>query len=1090
MNKKIFYSTLKEAASAAQKLGFTSFTEYRQGYKADPRLPSHPNRLFFEDWKSWPVFFGREKKSYYSTLVEASAAAQRLGFTTFSEYRWGYKKDVRLPSHPNRLFFEDWKSWPVFLGVEEKIYYSTLAEATEAVQKFGFTTITQYLQGYKDDPKLPSSPCDMFDDEWISWPVFLGLEEKNYYSTLAEAAEAAQKMGITTITQYQQGYKDDPRLPASPNVMFVDEWMSWPVFLGGEDKNHYFTLAEAAEAAQKLGITTITQYKQGYKDDPRLPASPKVMFVDEWISWPVFFGVFKVDRFDDLVIEYPILVEACRKFIEGGVNQTTKTSNLFFLLDDLFRKGNIPDGPAILHRDTGFNARKYEDFVRNTGDTQKRSRHHVCVLFMDFMLKEYCSDEDDDGEQHVMAGYRNPLKTLMNGFLDQLPSPKPSESTKPVLPMKVIVRAKEYLIPPEAKSLSDIDLNKDLFSADWMNVDEDKVDKNDPNCIWRRYSYPKGIKGGKRYKEGSFQIFCPVRLIANYLLFTTVLRGQQILWLDSGEGDENTPVWDGGNIKWKKNISSLSTKKRNQGFVQKGENDAESMYVTTNKTSKKVGGYSVPWMPENVSYWVIVLRNWQIKYNPLSELTAWSDIKLRQKTNKKVLQARGVQAFLFRDPVSPAAQSHSPMQTTTAFTRGFSEILYNIQESGEDLAKMIERGGQKVIECDFTPHSMRTSLITAYIVDGKAPIHIISKLVGHSSIVMTIYYTKIGQETMRSELTKAGKRALKAGINHLQDRVLNKKIAEARSELIATDWTCFETDWPTAAYQFTDRGICPMSGGRCSEGGELLVERTTELTYAPVPQGYLGRRNCVRCRFFITGPAFLGGLTSLVNEIGLEVESARKEYHYQQTLITQYEDEKYDCEINDTLFINRNELMQAVAAYETKAEKLDMLLCDWQSTHGLVRQSIALLNNQTSDAKKQLIVNKDFVEVGYQFEDYQTNFKLLASICQDAEIYSTASASRAAPLLSNMLDTLADNNGLAPAMYKLDEGQKVKVANQIVGILMDRLNGDWHEAERLVQGNILLADLNQEESLIPIKEEIQLVLNGTNNNRLKDNDDV
>jgi hypothetical protein len=147
------------------------------------------------------------------------------------------------------------------------------------------------------------------------------------------------------------------------------------------------------------------------------------------------------------------------------------------------------------------------------------------------------------------------------------------------------------------------------------------------------------------------------------------------------------------------------------------------------------------------------------------------------------------------------------------------------------------------------------------------------------------------------------------------------------------------------------------------------------------------------------------------------------------------------------------------------------------------------LNNQSSDHKKQLIVNKDFIEIGYQFEDYQTNFKLLASICQDAEIYSTASASRAAPLLSNMLDTLADNNGLAPAMYKLDECQKVKVGNQIVGILMDRLNGDWHEAERIVQGDILLADLNQEESLIPIKEEIQKILNGTVSYRLE-NDDV
>jgi uncharacterized protein YlxW (UPF0749 family) len=43
-----------------------------------------------------------------------------------------------------------------------------------------------------------------------------------------------------------------------------------------------------------------------------------------------------------------------------------------------------------------------------------------------------------------------------------------------------------------------------------------------------------------------------------------------------------------------------------------------------------------------------------------------------------------------------------------------------------------------------------------------------------------------------------------------------------------------------------------------------------------VPAGYLGEQNCIQCRFFITGPAFMIGLTGIFNEISLGVNTQAK----------------------------------------------------------------------------------------------------------------------------------------------------------------------------------------------------------------------
>ena len=271
-----------------------------------------------------------------------------------------------------------------------------------------------------------------------------------------------------------------------------------------------------------------------------------------------------------------------------------------------------------------------------------------------------------------------------------------------------------------------------------------------------------------------------MKLVALYTLLRVPLRGQQILWLDSGEADAEIPVINRDNIEWIENRKPLRKYQRAQSFIKKCTDDSAGMFVTTNKTGGK--SYSIPYMPPDLAYWIIRLRDWQSKYNPLTEPTPWTKIDLRQKINKDVLRSRGSQTFLFRDPCSSKGHRYSPMQTTTAFSRSLPALLFEIQRPDKGLAELDScRPRTTLYKSKFTAHSLRTSLITALLVDGGASAETLMKLVGHATIVMTLYYAKIGPKVMQLELGEAEKRALKSEVDRLKDLAFTRKIEAAKS---------------------------------------------------------------------------------------------------------------------------------------------------------------------------------------------------------------------------------------------------------------------------------------------------------------------
>lgn len=109
-----FYQTWQEAAEAARKLRIKNQRQYRKLYKNDPWLPSDPNKSY-ADFPGWVKFLDTE---FYLTWQKASEAAIRLGIRNARQYLARYKKNPRLPSHPDGVF-ADFPGWEKFLGKDE-----------------------------------------------------------------------------------------------------------------------------------------------------------------------------------------------------------------------------------------------------------------------------------------------------------------------------------------------------------------------------------------------------------------------------------------------------------------------------------------------------------------------------------------------------------------------------------------------------------------------------------------------------------------------------------------------------------------------------------------------------------------------------------------------------------------------------------------------------------------------------------------------------------------------------------------------------------------------------------------------------------
>jgi hypothetical protein len=1193
---KQLYPTLEEASIAAKGLEITTSIEYQERRHLDPRLPSSPDRVYKAEWQSWPSFVGKGPKQFYPTLAEASAGTIALGITTSGEYKLQRHLDPRLPSTPSDTYKAEWKGWSSFFGKVVKDIYPTLMEATTAAKLLDIKTLREYRQKRYLDPRLPASPSIVYKAEWKSWPSFLGKKIKKFYSTLAEAAAAVMALGITTSTEYREKRHLDLQLPFNPSSTYKTEWQSWSSFFGKCFKRPYSTMQEASVAAMALDIATYSEYqvkrylnprlpsnpsntykaewqdwvpfllpkicktlrdvkfsvkvlgvmnshdyrekrksypvlpakperkfesewvdwhdtcdipkpysydesvsliaqerltsKREYIDyiiksgDPRLPRTPDQVYKEQWINWYAYLGTREPYRVKNIRSPYTQWAECIQEFLRGARGGNTKESHLCRFVRYYIQNHEMGESPQKFLTLEKKDIRPFKEWL--AVNESKGLAHKTLTSvneFLDFVVHEYMTDEDEEtGELVLLANTHNPFSSLSveNPLYS---NSKSGESVKHALAYQYVGSAKQWIIPQGAKNFSDL-RHLQCFTADWFDIDPERIDRTDPNCVFREH-------------DGKCQIWFPVYWLHTYALMSVPARGRQIAYCDSGEADSLIPIITGsGSIDWDDNKSVLAGLTNNQGFIKHYENGELGMHFTSNKTSSNSNGYSVAWIPEDLAYWMVVLRNWQTKYNPISRPMPWLEC-LKTSLNEKQRMAKGANCFLFRDFGAEESGHFSGRLASR-----LSAALYHSQPNDLELASLsgLDKTVLSRYSSRYTPHSMRVSLITAYLDEFGLPLTVIMKVAGHSSIVMTIYYCKLGSEGLRRRFSEGEKRAMQNESYAAQRMIEQGRIDEIKNKLIATSsdaLNLISNETPVGTYLFRDYGICPYGGDRCSDGGDIIQSSQIR---AATPLGYLGVQNCIACRHFITGPAFLGGLLSLSNEISLASHLQSEQYHQLEQELQEFnkqlnecDDAAYDAEVRgESVNLGaRNNLelqkRKTLSEIEAAAKKLDSLLCDMNKSSKLIKQCQALVNQEVEDSGDEaksptkLIVQKDH-ELHVNYEEV-SRFKQFSEVCENADIYQSASSEMALAPRSQLIDKMALRNKVPVHMFMLDKKQQLVVGNQITRLMLDRLKS-WNRVDALMDGRICLDDLDPNERITK-QEFLQLATPGSGFDRVE-----
>lgn len=823
-------------------------------------------------------------------------------------------------------------------------------------------------------------------------------KELNYY----ELKNECKRLGLKNSALYRKYYRKYG-FPAHPERIF-NEWISYRDFFDIPD---FIPYRELKRLILPYKLKNAAEYKKFVEksEDASLSYDPQTVYADEWENWYAFLGKEEPFKPSFIPKEYGLWADSIDKFMLKAKGGGTKVSHLcrFVRLYIIpFDKSKSPYEFLIQKQ---FNIKPFRDLVEELSTPHMKRKFIVSVNeFLDYIINTDLTEEDEEtGIVARIANARNPFSLLLTQE-EPVSANARSETTKPCLQYHFVKKVQEWIIPFEAKTFQDLN-HLQKFDADWLRVESDLIDPTDPDCIYR-------------ISDGHTLLWSPIDWLHTYALTKVPLRGRQIAYNDSGEADEYIADIDSqGKIIWIKNPSLWAGITKNQSFVSRMQDDQLGIYTTTNKTNNNGAGYTIPWIPEDLAYWLIRLRKWQQKYNPISKPSAWSKCK-RTNMNALQLKARGVNCFLFR-----RFGDFEPATVTNALTPRLAAALYNIQPSN---LKLAESNGNLASLSNYvskyTPHSMRVSLITAYVVEMGMPIEIVMKIVGHSSIIMSIYYCKVSNAEIRKRLNEGEKLALKSEASAVQTVIEQNKIEDLKNQLVGSNDELLRSltnDVPAGNYVFRDYGICPYAASRCEDGG---MQIQTSSFNAPTPNGYLGAQNCLRCRHFITGPAFLGGLLGITNEILLESNTQSEICSKLQLSIDKITDElnkldeeEYMADVMQQEFtkkkerlLNETELRNIESEYETAAKKLDMLLCDIQSAYAYITRCQTLMskgNTQKDNERFSLIATYN-AEVVVEMEEVG-HFYQLQEVCSNAMIYRSCNADRAIYPRSQLLDKMS-----------------------------------------------------------------------------------
>ena len=262
------WMSLQDAKALMQSQGIKTSTEFNEWKKAGKRpehFPSNPQRTYKKEWISWSHFLGNEKQ--WMSFNEAQTFIQSQGIKTrkeFDEWKKAGKRPEHFPSHPERVYTNEWRGWRDFLDTK----WMSFDQAKAFIQRQGIRTREQFYEWSKSKkrPKdFPSNPNQMYKDKWKGWGDFLDTK----WMSFDQAQALMQSQGIKTKREFREWSKSKKRpknFPSTPDQVYTNEWRGWGDFLGTGNtstKNNGQTSFDEIKAfLQRLGVRTYIESEE------------------------------------------------------------------------------------------------------------------------------------------------------------------------------------------------------------------------------------------------------------------------------------------------------------------------------------------------------------------------------------------------------------------------------------------------------------------------------------------------------------------------------------------------------------------------------------------------------------------------------------------------------------------------------------------------------------------------------------------------------------------------------------------------------------------------------------------------------------
>ncbi len=778
--------------------------------------------------------------------------------------------------------------------------------------------------------------------------------------------------------------------------------------------------------------------------------------------------------------EYPQLAAWRALAVEWLKGETSGVSVRLQALVAFFERYLVQQGlptvsAAFLARTTVL-----PDFYRTTcPDSAAGIKYNNYMhAFLHFVLLREFSEAADDGQLVVSPAFRNPVPRMSKGGL-----PKRDESVHSPLPYGYIDELRRMLAAGPyfrdwqwAQCALGADIGRrGPGGADWFEVTEAQIDRNDPDCVWRERRMSNGTR---------LEMWSPVRWVALLVKLILPLRTFQVRMLDSGEAD----TWRYAAGAWALNQSRLAqgSERRplQQGVLRRsnlltdGEAVPTVLYINTNKTADiaKSGpdkGYVLPWSSggpvyQDVFHWLEKLRNWQEKYNPVSRRTSWSELDGRHFAAKSEVQLAGYPdaCFLFRLPEAQDGERHLPL-SDGLMVKGWFRLLEALEVQLADRGESHGNGspirflppleqqnsGQTTL---FPLHSLRVSLITALALEGQVPFPVLQKLVGHSRLLMTLYYTKPGATHIRGVLLGAAERLeakKEASIQNFlldtaHDELLQKAICNSVPSLAAAI-----PQHPAArnpvGWMPMHHGMCLVGGntsesedngsvGGCYNGGPVTAKGRPSVKpkHGPVPGG---SRNCVRCRWFVTEPHHLPALAAHFNTLAYHFDEARNVCLAREGELQELKKQKLDAENAGQPFARQDSYRQAERVWESAMKRFSDLAEDLVACWRLIERCKAALQTTQGDGT-QLVTAGAVGDVQVAFEETESELLQLAGVCDSVEVYPDLEPGKAVFRRSQLLDAVLYRDNLPPVFMLLSEQEQLLAGNAFMRRLASQIN--------------------------------------------------